>query len=278
MIKKITALFAMLMLTIFMAACGPSGPLSTATAGALGAATAVIPSGTEVMSAVETVAAGPVVSTINVDELTAMVNDFVNSGDITGQAENGLLAKLETIQQKLLNGQLEAASNEMGAFVNEVQAQMGKKISDPAATALIAKAQEVAAELLAGVPVTGEGGTVIPVAPENMSLPVPLGDQLEHQVQWDAVAREVAESAGVSTFSYELFQLPVNSSWEETLAYYQTQAAEAGWGDGPRQTNEMAGGHYAVWSVTGSDGVVRYFIVAQADAPDGTFTVNIFGK
>ena len=263
--KKITTLSIMLMLTIFMAACG-----------SVNTATEKTPSGTG--TAMGTGTTGHTTSpTGNVDELIAMVNDFVTSGEITGQAENGLLAKLTTIQQKVLNGQTEAAANEMGAFVNEVQAQLGKKISEPAATALIAKAQEVAAEIMAGIPVTG--GTVVPTASTvDTSKPAPLGNQLEHQMQWDLIAQQVVQSVGLNTFDYDLYQLPANSAWDDTLAYYQTEAAAAGWGDAPSQTNEMAGGHYAVWTMTGSDGTTNYFIVAQVDTPEGIYTLNITGN
>ena len=262
MMKKITTLLALLMLTTFMAACAPANPANTQTP-----------------SNMETVTAGPLAATGNVDELIAMVNDFVTSGEITGQAENGLLAKLKTIQQKVMNGQTEAAANEMGAFVNEVQAQLGKKITEPAATALIAKAQAVAAEIIAGVQVTGGQGTVVPTASTlDTSKPAPLGDPLEHQAQWDLIAQQVVQSVGLNTFDYDLYQLPANSAWDDTLAYYKTGAAAAGWGDAPSQTNEMSGGHYAVWNVTGSDGTTNYFIVAQVDAPDGIFTLNIIGN
>ena len=105
-----------------------------------------------------------------------------------------------------------------------------------------------------------------------------MGDQLEHQVQWDVIAQQVVQSVGFSTFDYDLYQLPANSAWEDTLAYYTTEAAVAGWGDAPSQTDEMAGGHYAVWSVTAPDGTTNYFVVAQVDVPDGTYTLNILGS
>jgi len=280
MIKKITTLFAMLMLTIFMAACGAANPSSTNTPAPFGTqetSTAVNPAVTATV--------GLSASTGNVDELIAMVNGFVTSGEITGNAENGLLAKLETIKQKVTNGQMNPATNEMGAFVNEVQAQVGKKISDAAGTALIAKAQAVAAELMAGIPVTGVEGTVVPATSEsidstmgNMPKPSPMGDNLKHQTQWDAIALQVVQSVGFSTFNYDLYQLPANTTWEDTLAYYKTQAAAAGWGDAPSQINEMAGGHYAVWSVTSSDGTTNYYVVAQMATSDGAYTLNIFGS
>ena len=266
--KKLTTLSIMLMLTIFMAACGSAAN-----------ATEKTPSGTESAMTTKTPSGstGNTSSTGNVDELIAMVNDYVASGEITGQAEMGLLAKLTTIQEKVLNGQTEAAANEMGAFVNEVQAQLGKKIAEPAATALIAKAQAVAAEMLAGIPVTG--GTVVPTSSTvDTSKPAPLGNQLEHQMQWDLIAQQVVQSVGLNTFDYDLYQLPADSAWDDTLAYYQTEAAAAGWGNAPSQTNEMAGGHYAVWTMTGSDGTTNYFIVAQVDSPEGIYTLNITGN
>ena len=270
MIKKITTLLAMLMLTIFMTSCGSAGTSTT-----------ISPS--ETPSSMATSTAEPVTSTGTVDELIAMVNNFVASDEITGNAENGLLAKLETIKQKALNGQLDPAANEMDAFINEVEAQAGKKISAAAATALIAKAQVVAAAFLAGIPVTGGEGTVIAATATasvlgDMSKPTPLGDKLVHQAQWDALALQVVQSVGFTTFDYDLYQLPVNTTWEDTLAFYTTEAALAGWGDAPNQTNEMAFGHYAVWSVTGSDGTTNYFIVAQVDTSDGSYTLNIFGN
>jgi len=150
---------------------------------------------------------------------------------------------------------------------------------------LIAKAQAVAAELMAGVPVTGGEGTAVPATSQptdstvgNISTPAPMGDQLEHQLQWDVIAQQVVQSVGFSTFDYDLYQLPANTSWEDTLAHYKTEAATAGWGDAPSQTNEMAGGHYAVWSVTNADGTTNYFVVAQVDTSDGTFTLNILGN
>jgi FIMAH domain-containing protein len=275
--KKIITILVLWMLTMYMAACAAATPSTTKTPSIIG--TAII---SETPLSMETVTTGPSVSAGNVDELIAMVNKYVTSGDITGQAENGLLAKLESINQKLMNGHIDPASNEMGAFVNEVHAQVGKKISEAAATALITKAQAVAAEFVASVPVTG-GETVAHATsrPTDSTLgnkPTPLGTQVDHQAQWDALTAQVVQAVGLTAFNYDLYQLPANTSWEDTLAYYRTAVAAAGWGDAPSQMNEMSGEHYAVWSVTGSDGTTNYFIVARAEANDNTFTLNIFGS
>ncbi len=75
------------------------------------------------------------------------VNNYVTSGGITGNAENGLLAKLNNIQQKIMNGQLDSAINDLQSFINEVEAQRGKKITNAAADTLIAQAQAIIARL-----------------------------------------------------------------------------------------------------------------------------------
>ena len=111
----------------------------------------------------------------------------------------------------------------------------------------------------------------------DMPKPVHMGNKLIHQAQWDALALQIVQSVGFTTFDYDLYQLPVNTTWEDTVAFYTTEAATAGWGDAPSQTNEMEFGNYAVWNVTRSDGTTNYFIVAQVDTADGSYTLNIFG-
>ena len=269
MISKISTVLTLLMLVSLVAACGAAQPTTI---------------NTPDVGVMETAIGGiPPATTAAIDDLIKMVNDFVVSGDITGNAENGLLAKLETIKQKIMNGQSDPAVNELAAFVNEVQAQLGNKISNAAATALIAKAQQFAAELQSGIPVTSASATLssttdtLTSTPETMELPTPMGDKLEHQAQWDVVVLQIAQAVGFTNFDYDLYKLPANTTWESTLAYYQDQAATAGWGDVPTQTNEIAGGHYAVWSVT-VNGKTDYFVVAQMDTPQGNFTLNISSK
>jgi len=79
--------------------------------------------------------------------LIALVNKYVANGDITGNAENGLLAKLDGIQDKVTRGDTTPAANQLEAFINEVEAQRGKKITVAAANDLIAKAQAIIAML-----------------------------------------------------------------------------------------------------------------------------------
>jgi hypothetical protein len=287
MFRKIPAFLTLLILVSLMAGCGSAQPINT---------------NTPVVGAAETaIGEIPPAEAAAIDDLIKMVNDFVTSGDIKDQAEKSLLAKLDAIKQKLTDNDNNAAANQLNAFVNEVQAQLGKKISDTAANALIAKAQQFAAELQSGIPVTGATvpamtATALPTetpvvaatqdlsstpasgtTPGAMNLPTPMGDKLEHQVQWDAVVLQIAQAVGITNFDYDLYKLPANTTWDSTLAYYQDKAATAGWGDAPTQTNEIAGGHYAVWSMT-TNGKTSYFVVAQMDTSDGSFTLNIFSQ
>ena len=217
-----------------------------------------------------------------------MINQYVASGDITGNAEKGLLAKLDAIKQKILNGQFEAAANQFGALINEVQAQQGKKISAKAATTLIALVQQASAEIQSAVPaIAGTATSVIatlvsPTTPLATSAsmpaaPMPRGDKLQHQTQWDTIANSVAKLVGFTTFSYDLYKLPANTTWADTLAYYDTQAAAAGWGATHTQVGEIPDGHFAIWKmITG--GTTSNFVVAQMDTTEGSFTLNLLGQ
>jgi hypothetical protein len=126
------------------------------------------------------------------------------------------------------------------------------------------------------VSVTDATASPEPTAAATQSTPAPLGVKYPHQPQWDAFAGQVMTVYNVSAYSYDLYQIQANTAWEDTLAYYTTQADASGWGAAPSQVSEMAGGHYAVWTVAGSDGKTNYFVVAQTES-EGSYTLNIFG-
>ncbi|MCK5560220.1 MAG: hypothetical protein KAJ51_06485, partial [Thermoplasmata archaeon] len=56
---------------------------------------------------------------------------------------NSLISKLENAQKSLDKGQDNAAVNQLNAFINEVEAQRGKKLTDAQADELIAAAQSI---------------------------------------------------------------------------------------------------------------------------------------
>jgi len=265
MIKKMGIILTMCMIVGILAACG-STPL------------AITPDSTT------NTAVAASISTPNIDALVAMVNQFVTSGDITGNVENGLLAKLATIKQKVTDGQVDAAVNELGAFINQVQAQQGKKISDTAVNALMNKVQETIAAMQPGVSATSTTATTTtqPPAPSTLIGPIvapkPMGDLLPHEPELDKTANEVAVLVGFTDFTYEIYKLPANTAWLDTLKYYDTQAAISGWGASHTQTSELAGGHYAAWTVVNGETTSYYALVQMDNAQQGSFTFNITGK
>lgn len=69
--------------------------------------------------------------------------DLVLGLDLHHGIENALKVKLEAAIAALAAGDIPGAESTLGAFVNQVQAQAGKKISDEDAQELIARAQEI---------------------------------------------------------------------------------------------------------------------------------------
>ena len=63
--------------------------------------------------------------------------------NLLGGIENSLISKLEATSNSLNNGQENAAINELNAFINQVEAQRGKMITNEQADELIAEAQRI---------------------------------------------------------------------------------------------------------------------------------------
>ena len=263
MIKKFCTTLAMLALISFLAACGPTQFTATPVV--------------DINSVVATAS----ISNASISALIALVKQYVASGDITGNAENGLLAKLNAIQPKITAGQIDAAVNELNAFINEVQAQQGMNISAAAANELIAKVQEVIVGMVSSLPATIAAITPQPTASSTLvglTAPIRVGTRLEHQSQWDNMVSQMAGTIGFTNFTYDAYKLPAQTALKDTLVYYDAQAALSGWGATHTQTNEVPGGSYAVWTVATGE-VTNYFVVVQMDnAQEGSITLNIIGK
>ncbi len=75
------------------------------------------------------------------------VNTYVADGSIESNLQNSLNSKLDNAVDKLESGQVNAAINQLQAFINQVEAQRGKKISEAAADDLIAQTQAIIAQL-----------------------------------------------------------------------------------------------------------------------------------
>jgi PKD repeat protein len=76
------------------------------------------------------------------DATQDLISD-IEDMDLPGGLENSLTSKLENAIDSLEKGNLNAAANKLGAFINQVEAQRGKKLTDEQADELIAAAQRI---------------------------------------------------------------------------------------------------------------------------------------
>ena len=80
--------------------------------------------------------------------LGGQIDSYLAGGQIqSAGAANSLKGKLDAANSALARGNANAAANQVRAFIQEVQAQRGKKLSTAAADALIAAAQAFLAAL-----------------------------------------------------------------------------------------------------------------------------------
>jgi len=79
-------------------------------------------------------------------QIQNLIDQIESLGLPKGQ-ENSLEAKLRAALASVQRGNVSSASGQLGAFINEVQAQRGKKIPTAEADELIAAAQQIIAEL-----------------------------------------------------------------------------------------------------------------------------------
>jgi YD repeat-containing protein len=76
-----------------------------------------------------------------VQDLQYELDSYVDSGGVDANLQNSLASKLEAAQAGMDDARLTSAVNQLEAFINAIEAQRGKKISEEAAEALIAAAQ-----------------------------------------------------------------------------------------------------------------------------------------
>ena len=116
---------------------------------------------------------------------------------------------------------------------------------------------------------TGKGNVTKPKPPAQAKAVAGTAD-------WDKLAADAATSLGFKNYVYEAWELPANSTWDDTVKYYNDQLKQAGWsGDGV--TQDITGGKLGAWvDSTTSTGVVIVFVAS----PDGTkpaYDFAIFG-
>lgn len=82
-----------------------------------------------------------------VESLVEAIADLGASGTIDSRQASALSGKLETALEKIEEGNVSAAIGTLEAFINQVEAQAGKKIPADLAAALIAAVEEIIAQL-----------------------------------------------------------------------------------------------------------------------------------
>ncbi len=80
------------------------------------------------------------------------IRDYVTQGEIDPRAEISMMSKLGAALKSLQKGKGAAAVHQLEAFINYVGAQRGKKVSQPAADDLTARAQAVIDQIEASAP------------------------------------------------------------------------------------------------------------------------------
>jgi probable HAF family extracellular repeat protein len=78
-----------------------------------------------------------------IDNLIELIESF----GLPKGTENSLVTKLEQAQKALAAGDVGTACNLLGAFINETEAQSGKKLSDEQADAMISNAEQIRAAI-----------------------------------------------------------------------------------------------------------------------------------
>jgi len=81
---------------------------------------------------------------LTIDTLIMLVEDFYDQGEIDKAGiKESLLNKLYAAEKKMDQGKTKTAKNILKAFINHLNAQSGKHVSEYAANILIADAEHV---------------------------------------------------------------------------------------------------------------------------------------
>lgn len=103
----------------------------------------------------------------------------------------------------------------------------------------------------------------------------------EKKADWDKIAADVSKAVGFTKYEYDAWELPAETKWADTLAYYDGVAASNGWGATHGQVADIDGGHYGVWKVADASGATAFLVIFQINSADGkvpTYTLAIIGN
>ncbi|MBI4790170.1 MAG: hypothetical protein HY782_24310 [Chloroflexi bacterium] len=105
---------------------------------------------------------------------------------------------------------------------------------------------------------------------------IPGGKQIANTPDLDKLAANIAKWVGFTKSTYEAWELPATSTWEDTLTYYDEQMLQAGW-DGEGEIDEFDDMIFGLWvDETTKTGLVIIYV----PSPDGVqpaFDIAVFG-
>ena len=157
-------------------AISPDGSLAYVTNGDLNKVSVINTSTNSVITSIAVgvspyyIAFAPIIQTPK-DDIEALIEQVEGLGLQQG-IENSLTSKLENAIDSLENGNTAGAIIKLNDFINEVQAQSGKKIDEADADDLIAAAQAIIDELQSSLPKKGNQQTLTSsdIKPQSYSL------------------------------------------------------------------------------------------------------------
>jgi PKD repeat protein len=137
--------------TISVTVCDDDGACASAT---LTAEVSTKPTPTPTPSPTETPAPSPTPSATptptptpspseGIEAIKVAIEGYIEGREIQPQAKNSMFSKLDAALKSLEKGNDHTAVNQLGAFINYVEAQSGKKIDEIVAVDLITRAEEI---------------------------------------------------------------------------------------------------------------------------------------
>lgn len=185
------------------------------------------------------------------EEVVDEIVDLVDAGEIqTGQG-GALTSKIEAAIQSTDNGNTGTAINQLEAFINQVEAQRGKKISDELADELVAAAQAII-DNLAGGPAAKPAAAV--ASGLTMSAaPNPMNPET-------TISYSLAESGMTSLRIYNLLGQEVRTLVQgvEAAGAYRVR-----WDGRDASGREVTSGVYFARLDAGNAAVVRRMVVVK---------------
>jgi hypothetical protein len=91
------------------------------------------------------------------------------------------------------------------------------------------------------------------------------------------LAETLAKGIGLTDYVWEAWILSADTTWEDTLSYYQKKAADAGWSPDVSQTRDFQGGKFAVLADVETRSVM-VVMWAKDEAQNRNVVVTISGK